>query len=107
MNGWSKFPQWIRITAGIFLLTEIKKIFYPGTTQAQLHSEYQKAAETANVRSGSIFYFSQILQENNYSIFSPRKDLCDVCISFKNGNLSKKAYDYHILLKNETRNKKK
>ena len=55
-----------------------KKFFYPGTTQAQLHREYQKAAETANVRSASIFYFSQIIQENNYSIFSPRKDLCDV-----------------------------
>ena len=83
-----------------------KKIFYPGTTQAQLHHEYQKAAETAYVRSASIFYFSQIILENNYSIFSPRKDLCDVCISFQNDNLSKEAYDYHILLKNETRNEK-
>ena len=83
-----------------------KQFFYPGTTQAQLHHEYQKAAETANVKSASIFYFSQIIQENNYSIFSPRKDLCDVCISFQNDNLSKEAYDYHILLKNETRNEK-
>ena len=46
-----------------------EKFFYPGTTQAQLHCEYQKAAETANVRSASIFYIPQIIQENNYSIF--------------------------------------
>ena len=58
------------------------------------------------MRSASIFYFFQIIQENNYSIFSPRKDLCDVCISVQNGNLSKEAYDYHILLKHETRNEK-
>ena len=83
-----------------------KNFFYPGTTQAQLHHEYQKAAETAYVRSANIFYFSQIILKNNYSIFSPRKDLCDVCISFQNDNLSKEAYDYHILLKNETRNEK-
>lgn len=70
-----------------------KRFLHPGTTIAQLHRLYQEAAAASGVRAAGIQHFSAVFHEQNYSVFIPRKDQCDVCVSFKHGNISKNDYD--------------
>lgn len=70
-----------------------KKFLYPGTTIAQLHREYQQAAGTAGMRAVGEYHFRNVFHEEKYSVFIPRKDQCDVCVSFKHGNISRAEYD--------------
>lgn len=35
----------------------------------------------------------------NLSLFKPKKDQCDVCVQYEEGNMDKEAYDRHIKLK--------
>lgn len=83
-----------------------KKFLYQGTTISQLHCEYGQAAATAGVRAVGIQYFTAVFHEENYSVFIPRKDQCDVCVSFKHGNISKAAYHAHVTKKDEARQEK-
>ncbi|CAG9834607.1 unnamed protein product [Diabrotica balteata] len=46
-----------------------------------------------------IFYM--VLESEKVSIFKPRKDQCDVCVSYKERHTSKEDYKLHILKKNE------
>lgn len=42
----------------------------------------------------------------NISIYTPRKDFCDTCFSFKNKNISEEVYSLHLLEKNRAREEK-
>ncbi|XP_063590497.1 uncharacterized protein LOC134767429 [Penaeus indicus] len=83
-----------------------KHFLYPGTTIANLHREYKEDAEKGGARAVEISYFTDKFHEENLSVFIPRKDRCDVCESFKYGNISKDEYDKHIELKDEARKEK-
>ena len=50
--------------------------------------------------------FNVIFHQLNYSIFIPRKDQCDTCISAKHGNIDEVSYDAHIKDKDEARAEK-
>lgn len=47
--------------------------------------------------------FYKELKAQKISIFKPRKDQCDVCVSYKMGNVSEETYRIHILKKDEAR----
>lgn len=83
-----------------------KKFLHPGTTISQLLREYQQAAATAGVRAVGIKRFTDVFHEGKYSVFIPRKDQCDVCVSFKHGNITKAEYDAHVNKKDEARQEK-
>ena len=83
-----------------------KRFLHPGTTISQLHREYEQAAATVEVRAVGIPHFTDVFHEENYSVFIPRKDQCDVCVSFKHGNISKVEYDAHVAKKDEARQEK-
>ena len=51
-----------------------KKFLYPRTTIAKLHLEFKEAAKTAGVRPVGITRFREVLHEQKYSVFIPRKD---------------------------------
>ena len=70
---------------------------------AQLHREYKNTAETGGV---GFTFFTELFHEGKYSVFIPRKDQCDVCVSFKYGNISQDDYDAHITKKDEARQEK-
>lgn len=42
----------------------------------------------------------------NIDIFQPRKDQCDLCFSFKQGNVSEEEYQQHITQKDRARQEK-
>lgn len=54
----------------------------------------------------SICTFHAVFEENNLSLFKPKKDLCDVCCSYTAGNLSQEKYNSHIKRKYEARAQK-
>lgn len=83
-----------------------KKFLHPGTTISQLLREYQQAAATAGVRAVGIKRFTDVFHEGKYSVFILRKDQCDVCVSFKHGNITKAEYDAHVNKKDEARQEK-
>ncbi|CAG5055139.1 unnamed protein product [Parnassius apollo] len=47
--------------------------------------------------------FSNLFEELNLSLFRPKKDLCDICESFKTGNVTESDYEVHRSMKEEAR----
>ena len=50
--------------------------------------------------------FSHVFHAMKFSVFIPRKDQCDVCVSFKHGNTAQPAYTAHIANKDQARAEK-
>ena len=78
-----------------------KKFLYPGTTIASLHRHYSEEAEKAEkaekagMRVVSETLFSKHFHSENYYVFIPRKDQCDVCVSYKHHNISQAEYEVY------------
>ena len=83
-----------------------KKFLYPGATKANLHAEYTAAATEAKARVVGLKYFSNVFSEKKFSVFIPRTDQCDICVSAKHGNLNQAALDKHVKAKDEARAEK-
>lgn len=47
-----------------------------------------------------------VFDDLNLSLFSPRKDQCDLCCSFKAGNVAREIYDDHVKEKDLARKEK-
>lgn len=45
--------------------------------------------------------------DGNYAIFQPRKDQCDTCVSYEEGNLDEASYALHRLRKEQAQEAKK
>uniref|UniRef100_A0A1B6K9A6 Uncharacterized protein n=1 Tax=Graphocephala atropunctata TaxID=36148 RepID=A0A1B6K9A6_9HEMI len=56
----------------------------------------------------SRFTFDRIFDQENLSLFQPKKDVCDTCNSFKvnSGKVSREQYEEHILQKGRARDEK-
>lgn len=54
----------------------------------------------------SIASFSYLFDELNLALFTPKKDECDKCVSYRSGNLSEKLYQIHQEKKTEAREAK-
>lgn len=67
---------------------------------------YKKSCVEANKTYYPRRYFLKIFRKLNYDIFSPRKDQCNKCISFKQGHLSQTDYESHQIKKQSARNEK-
>jgi hypothetical protein len=83
-----------------------KRFLEPGTTIVNLYQEYKKASEESGHRSVCYKIFSKTFRELNFSVFIPRKDQCDVCVSAKHGNITDEEYQTHIEEKNRAREEK-
>ena len=83
-----------------------KKFLYPGTTKSNLYREYRKSAEKAGVRVIGETFFNKVFEKEKLSVFTPRKDQCDLCVSAKHGNTDQDALEVHIKAKNEARAEK-
>ena len=56
---------------------------------------YQKRAQDVGAKALSRFRFMEEFNCMNLSLFQPRKDRCDECIKFEEGNLSEEEYNAH------------
>ncbi len=76
-----------------------KNFLEPGTVISDLYKEYQKAAGKSGARVVSETNFRKVFTEQKYSVFVPKKDQCDVCISAKVGNIDQETLTTHMKLK--------
>lgn len=73
-----------------------------GLTIAVLHRDYKKlCAESGKGAANYVMYNKIFNEEYNISFFTPKKDQCEVCVAFENGNdndkeETKEKYEDHI-----------
>ena len=70
---------------------------------ADLYREYQVYCGENNSEPSSRSTFRTVFNNMNMSLYKPKKDQCDTCCQYKEGNLAREAYDKHIELKNQAR----
>lgn len=76
-------------------------------TKRALYSFYcHHFCSSHNITPMSCTIFDMALEENNISLFKPKKDACDLCTAFDTGNISIEEKELHVLKKKEAREKK-
>lgn len=75
-------------------------------SKAQLYKLYVEFATSKSKPVASRKLFCDIIEEENLSLFQPKKDACDYCCSYKAGNVSEENYQHHVELKNLAREEK-
>lgn len=67
---------------------------------------YEKHCKDENRKVLSSKLLRQVAKNMKIALFSPRKDQCDLCFMFKNGNVSEEVYRAHINKKEAARAEK-
>jgi len=70
-------------------------------SQSQLYREYCNKAEEAGIQPINRITFVRSFEASNLSLFSPKKDQCDVCCAYntQSGSCNSEEYDVHLLKK--------
>ena len=68
-----------------------------------LFTQYKKYTSQQQIPFVGKTKFMSMCKTQNISIYSPKKDLCDRCVAYKNKQLSQEEYDNHIEYKNMAR----
>lgn len=72
-------------------------------SQQILYRFYKEVCKKENINPLSAASFSTVFSEKNYTLFHPKNDQCNTCLSFKCGNVSEDIYKEHIKKKEEGR----
>ncbi|XP_069673203.1 uncharacterized protein [Periplaneta americana] len=75
-------------------------------SKIQLYDLYKQRCAHENTDPLSRDTFNLLFQESNISIYSSKKDQCDICCSYKTGNISEAAWLQHDEKKKEARKEK-
>ena len=75
------------------------KFLEPGTRLVDLYEEYKSKAVEAGKKAVSYPLFKKAFDEGNYSVFIPRKDQCNICISAKHGIITQEELAGHRRMK--------
>lgn len=78
----------------------------PFKNTQEIYNAYKSKSISDNLLPLSKTFFHQFMKEKKFSIYSPRKDLCDLCCSYKAGNITEEDYALHIAMKNRAREEK-
>lgn len=77
------------------------------TSVAQLFREYEKFCVEKGMKDPvKRNTFEDVMAEMKISLFTPKKDQCDTCIAYKEGNVSEEDYNVHQTKKSEAREAK-
>lgn len=72
-------------------------------SKASLYRFYKLWSESHKIKPLSSKVFDTVFSDMNLSLFKPKKDECEKCVSFKTNNLSKDEYALHEIRKNQAR----
>lgn len=74
------------------------KIYIAATfkTKAEIYRDYKTKCLEKKVHYVSIFTFSKYFAEQNFALFMPRKDECNLCVGFKTKQITAEEYNEHI-----------
>lgn len=89
--------------------SDTKKKYIAATfrSKSELFEEYKKYIIDNGYGQGvSYFTFSQFFDTENLALFMPRKDQCDLCVSYKAGQVAVSRYDLHIARKKRANEEK-
>lgn len=75
-------------------------------SKAALYRSYIQYCDDKSVKCLSMKTFHEEFASNNLSLYSPKKDQCDLCVSYKAGNKDEQLYNQHIIKKNRARDEK-
>ena len=83
--------------------TQTKKIFLDTIFEDNndVYKAYSKKYSEEGIKPVSKRTFFRYMKENHYSVHRPKKDYCDKCASYDEGNWSQEEYGAHIIRKNE------
>ena len=73
---------------------------YPFQTKKEVYELYSSHCKVEQKTPLSIFTFNKIFDNQNLSIYHPRKDQCDICCQYKVKQLPEDEYQKHIDNKN-------
>nr|CAI5849638.1 unnamed protein product [Callosobruchus analis] len=75
-----------------------KKLYleYNFESKANLYRVYKEKCLTGQVAPLSTTFFSETFENLGLAIFTPKKDQCNLCVSFKAGNVDAAEYNRHI-----------
>lgn len=75
-------------------------------SKAALYNQYKEFCKESKAPQASMKVFADVFDDLNLSLFSPKKDRCDLCCSYEAGNLEEERYQHHIFAKNKARKAK-
>ena len=75
-------------------------------TFSDLYREYQSFCGEENRQTASIATLRKQFVEMNLGLFKPKKDQCDVCCQYEEGNIEQADYERHLKLKDMARKEK-
>nr|CAI5865996.1 unnamed protein product [Callosobruchus analis] len=90
----------------LYLLLLLYLFFYNFESKANLYRVYKENCLTGQVAPLSTTFFSETFENLGLAIFTPKKDQCNLCVSFKAGNVDAAEYNRHIELNNLARHVK-
>lgn len=76
------------------------------SVHGDLYDEYKKFCSNYNKKRYCVASFERKYRELNLSKFKPRKDQCNKCLIYKNGNIDEDDYRNHLKKKETARQSK-
>ena len=70
---------------------------------AKMYDEYKRHSIELALSFVGLTKFSILCKEKKITVYSPKKDLCDKCLAYKNKQISPDEYNSHIDKKNLAR----
>jgi hypothetical protein len=90
----AKAPShYCRINSSVIYLDTVFK------TKKQLFKFYANEARAAGLVPFKKTAFNDYMDDKNYSLVRPKKDLCDICYAYKQGNYPEEQWVHHMALK--------
>ena len=70
-------------------------------TMSKLHKLHKARCHAFSKQPFSIYTFTQYFKDHNFSLFQRKKDLCNTCVGYDEGNVTSTEYDAHQKRKND------
>lgn len=76
-------------------------------SKAELYALYKDSwCKEKQIEAASLTIFKYLFEEMSLSLFSPKKDECDICVGYRTKNIGEEIYQEHVLKKDEARDEK-
>ena len=72
-------------------------------SKAALYRNYVEYCKDKSIKALSLKTFHEEFALNNLGLYYPKKDQCDLCVSYKAGNVDEQVFNSHISRKDRAR----
>lgn len=66
------------------------------TSYSEIHREYAAKCRASGRKELGIKVFCEVFRQQNLALHQPRKDQCDLCVGYKEGNVEEEAWKTHM-----------